>query len=134
MKIQPLSVNFKGQYQEKYATEIPDEIKCRPRRLKPYLKQIAKHLPEEDTLMLSYCSEGLRVGYKSIKNFPPTSNMESDVTLKFSKPISQKEMLKNKTAEYILKVLPLIIGKERFDKINDDILHEIDFPTPYHEF
>ncbi len=134
MHVATLSVNFKGQYKELYSTEIPSEIKCRPRRLKPYLKQVAKHLPEGDALMLSYCSEGLRVGHKSVKKFKENSIMESDVSLKFSKPISQKEMLKNHTSEYVLKVLPVILGKENFEKINDKIHAEIDFPTPYHEF
>jgi len=134
MKILPLAVNFTGKYKEQYATNVSDDVKSRPRRLKPYLKQIARHLPESDTLILTYCSDGLRVGLKTSKCFEKNSLMESDIQLKYSKPISQKEMLLNKTSEYVLKVLPLIIGKERFDDINDEILREIDFPTPYHEF
>ena len=134
MKINPLSVSFKGQYREMFSTTVSDDIKRRPRRLKPYLKQVAKHLPDGDTLVLSYCSDGLRVGHKSSKTFHPNSLMESDFHLKYSKPISQKEMLANHSSEYVLKVLPILLGKERFEKINDDIQREIDFPTPYHEF
>lgn len=134
MKITPLSINFKGQYKEQYATNVPEEIKCRPRKLKPYLKQVAKHLPENDTLMLTYCSEGLRVGLKSSKYFDKKSFMESDVSLKYSKPISQKEMLKNRTSEYILNLLPILIGKNKFEAINDEIRKEIDCLTPYHKF
>lgn len=134
MKISPLSVSFTGNYKEIHSSNIPEEIKARPRRLKPYLKQVAKHLPESDTLILSYCNDGLRVGYKSTKKFHPTSYMESDVTLKFTKPIPQNVMLKNKTGEYILKVLPVLLNKDKFNEINDKIQKEIDFPTPYHEF
>lgn len=134
MRILPLTVNFTGKYKEQYATNVSDDIKMRPRRLKPYLKQVAKHLPESDTLMLTYCSDGLRVGLKSSKTYGKNSLMESDIQLKYSKPIPQKEMLLNKTSEYVLKVLPIIIGKEKFEEINDKILEEVDFPTPYHEF
>ena len=135
MNISPLSVSFRGQYQEQFMSDnLSDDIKRRPRRLKPYLRQVAKHLPQDKTLVLSYSSEGLRVGHKSSKKFSKKSLLDSDISLKFSKPISQKNMLSSHTAEHILKVLPILLGKEKFEAINDKIHKEIDFPTPYHEF
>lgn len=134
MQIRPLSVNFTGQYKEVYSSNLSEDLKSRPRRLKPYLKQVAKQLPSTDTLLLTYCSDGLRVGVKSSKQYDKNSLLESDIRLRYAKPISQKDMRDNKSSEYILKALPTLLGKKEFEEINDKIHAEIDFPTPYHEF
>ncbi len=134
MRITPLSVNFKGHYKEQYSDNISDDLRNRPRRLKPYLKQVAKHLPESDTLILTYCNDGLRLGHKKVKKFDNKSLLESDISLRYTKPIPQKVMLTNKTGENILRVLPVLLGKKTLDEINDKIVEELDFPTPYHEF
>lgn len=134
MKINPISVGFKGQYMEVHRANLPDDILSRPKLIKPYLKQVANHLPKEDTLILSYNNEGLRVGIKSNKKFYSKSIMESDVSLKFTKPISIDKMRAKRTSEYVLRALPIIIGKEKFEEIDDKIFKETDCPTPYYEY